>query len=68
MENFGYLFAAYTAIFAAIFLYVVFLWRRQAALDAELRALEARLDTLKGAEPESDAGESPAKLVSSPLR
>ena len=43
MENFGYLFAAYTIIFAVIFLYVVFLWRRQARLDAELRGLEARL-------------------------
>ncbi len=34
MEHLGYLFAAYAIIFAAIFLYVVFLWRRQAALDA----------------------------------
>ncbi|HVN64894.1 MAG TPA: CcmD family protein [Candidatus Binataceae bacterium] len=47
MENFGYLFAAYTAIFAAIFGYIVFLWRRQAALDAEIRAIETRLGALK---------------------
>jgi CcmD family protein len=46
MENLGYLFAAYSIIFAVIFLYVVFIWRRQAALDAELRALEARMAAL----------------------
>jgi CcmD family protein len=46
MENFGYLFAAYSIIFAVIFLYVVFIWRRQAALDAELRTLEARMAAL----------------------
>ena len=46
MENFGYLFAAYSIIFAVIFLYVMFIWRRQAALDAELRTLEARMAAL----------------------
>ena len=43
MENFGYLFAAYTIIFAVIFLYVVFIWRRQSRLEAELHLLEAQL-------------------------
>ena len=43
MEHLGYLFAAYTIVFVVIFLYVLFLWRRQAALEAELRTLEARL-------------------------
>jgi CcmD family protein len=43
MENLGYLFVAYSIIFVVIFLYVVFLWRRQARLEAELRALEAKL-------------------------
>jgi CcmD family protein len=43
MENFGYLFAAYSIIFAAIFLYVVFIQRRQASLEQELRAMESRL-------------------------
>jgi len=43
MEHLGYLFAAYSAIFIVIFLYVVFLWRRQAHLEAELKALEAKL-------------------------
>lgn len=46
MENFGYLFAAYSIIFGGIFLYVMFIWRRQAALDAELRTLEARMAAL----------------------
>ena len=49
MENFGYLLAAYSIIFVAMFLYVLFIWRRQAALDAELRALEARLAALNQA-------------------
>jgi CcmD family protein len=47
MENFGYLFAAYTIIFAVIFLYVVFIWRRQSRLEVELHALEARLKDLR---------------------
>ena len=46
MEHFGYLFAAYSIIFAVIFLYVMFIWRRQAALDAELRMLEAQMAAL----------------------
>jgi len=47
MENFGYLFAAYSFIFAAIVLYVVFLWRRQARLDRRLRGLEIQLNSLR---------------------
>jgi CcmD family protein len=47
MENFGYLFAAYTIIFAVIFLYVVFIWRRQTRLEVELRAMEARLQDVR---------------------
>lgn len=46
MENFGYLFAAYTIIFAAIFLYVVFIWRRQRRLEREVAALARRLEAL----------------------
>ena len=42
MDHLGYLFAAYSAIFIVIFLYVVFLWRRQAHLEAELKALEGK--------------------------
>lgn len=60
MENFGYLFAAYSIIFAAIFLYVIFIQRRQANLEQELRAMEARLGELlaegaaSAAEPEGE--------------
>jgi len=43
MDHLGYLFAAYSAIFIVIFLYVVFLWRRQAHLEAELKAVEGKL-------------------------
>jgi CcmD family protein len=46
MENLSYLFVAYTIIFAVIFGYVLFVWRRQVALEAELRALEARMRLL----------------------
>ncbi len=49
MENLGYLAAAYAIIFAAIFLYVMFIWRRQAALEADLRAIESRLRALDDA-------------------
>jgi CcmD family protein len=47
MENLGYLFVAYSIIFAVIFLYVFFLWRRQARLEAELRVIEDRLKDLR---------------------
>ncbi len=56
MENLGYLFAAYSIIFAAIFLYVMFLWRRQARLDNQLRRLEAQLREVQ----EDLAGKDPA--------
>jgi CcmD family protein len=46
MQHFGFLFAAYSAIFAAIFLYVVFIWNRQSRLERELRALESKLAAL----------------------
>ena len=47
MDNFGYLFAAYTIIFAVIFLYVVFIWRRQTRLEIELHAMETRLTEVR---------------------
>jgi CcmD family protein len=47
MENFGYLFAAYTIIFVVIFLYVVFIWRRQSRLEVELHTLEGRLKEVR---------------------
>jgi CcmD family protein len=54
MEHLGYLFAAYSAIFIAIFLYVIFIGRRQANLEEELKTLEARLETLNRAAPASE--------------
>lgn len=61
MENLGYLAAAYAIIFAVIFFYVLFIWRRQVALEAELRAIEARLKTLAaGAPPSAQARSSGA--------
>lgn len=46
MDHFDFLFAAYSVIFVAIFLYVAFIWRRQAALQAALEALEKRLKAI----------------------
>jgi CcmD family protein len=46
MEHFRFLFAAYSIIFMAIFLYVGFIWHRQARLQAEIEALEKRLESL----------------------
>lgn len=51
MEHFDYLFAAYTIIFVVIFAYVVFIWRRQVRMEAEIRAMEGRLKNLKTAPP-----------------
>jgi CcmD family protein len=47
MENLSYLVTAYTIIFAVIFLYVLFVWRRQRRLEEELRATEVKLDELR---------------------
>ena len=51
MDNFNYMFAAYSIIFAAIFLYVMFIWGRQTRIEADIRTLETRLqlerDTLE---------------------
>ena len=58
MEHLGYLFAAYTIVFAVIFLYVLFIWRRQAALEAELRTLEARLRAVAENSGDADAAET----------
>ena len=58
MENLSYLFAAYAIIFAVIFGYLLFIWRRQAALERELRAMEARMRALDEAEGGAGAGAS----------
>ena len=60
MDNLSYLFVAYTIIFAVIFGYVLFIWRRQVALEAELRAMEARMRALDEAAGAAKAAESRA--------
>jgi CcmD family protein len=55
MEHFDYLFAAYSVIFIVIFAYVVFMWRRQARMEVELRAMEERLRNLKTPAPSAGA-------------
>jgi CcmD family protein len=47
MNLFGYLFAGYSIIFAVIFFYVLFIWRRQIRLEADLKVIETRLDALR---------------------
>ncbi|MFZ1889222.1 MAG: CcmD family protein [Candidatus Binataceae bacterium] len=60
MEHFGFLFAAYSAIFAAIFLYVAFIWNRQSRLEIELRALESKLAALTAPPPANPQPEPPS--------
>jgi len=47
MEHFGFLCAAYSIIFAVIFLYVVFIGRRQRRLEAQISAAELQLKELR---------------------
>jgi CcmD family protein len=47
MDNFNYMFAAYSIIFAAIFLYVMFIWGRQTRIEADIRTLETRLQAVR---------------------
>jgi CcmD family protein len=46
MENLGYLFAAYTVIWAIIFGYMHLMWRRQRRLYREIKSLKERLSKL----------------------
>jgi len=55
MEHFNYLFAAYSIIFIVIFAYIVFIWRRQARMEIEIRAMEERLKQLKAEVPSAEA-------------
>jgi hypothetical protein len=43
MRNFGYTVAAYSVLWAVLLGFVLLSWRKQAALDARLAALEAAL-------------------------
>jgi CcmD family protein len=61
MENFGYLFAAYSIIFAAILLYVVFIGQRQSRLELELHAMEARLKSLLANDAQASAGDEQSR-------
>ena len=60
MEHLGYLFVAYSIIFAAIFLYVSFIWRRQSYLERELAALRKRLDALNDLKSGEEAPSDPS--------
>lgn len=43
MENLGFLFAAYSATWVVLFLYVYTLWRKQSRIDQELQRLKNRI-------------------------
>ena len=47
MEHFGFLCTAYSLIFAVIFLYVVFIGRRQRRIEAQIDAAEAQLKAVR---------------------
>ncbi len=49
MENAGYLFAAFSAIWATVFIYVLVLFNRQKKLQREIDSLKEMLDE-KGVE------------------
>ena len=47
MENLGYLFAAYTVIWAVVFGYVLFMQRKQRRLQRQITLLQESLDKSK---------------------
>jgi len=58
MTNLGYLFAAYSLIFAGILLYVLFIGNRQARLESECQEMEAALERLRESSSRSTAAQS----------
>jgi CcmD family protein len=52
MENSGFLFGAYTVIWALVFAYVFFLVRRQSDLRRRLDSLEGDLKKKPGGQPQ----------------
>jgi CcmD family protein len=46
VRNFWYLFAAYTIIWTALFIYIVYLSQKNRELRNELRELQARVERL----------------------
>lgn len=61
MDNLGYLGVAYALIFVVLFVYILFIWRRQAELEGELRALETKLKTLAEGAPSAPPKPAPAR-------
>ncbi len=51
MSNLGFLFAAYTAVWVLLFLYVVVLGRRNRALEKEIEDLRELLQKQGGSRP-----------------
>jgi CcmD family protein len=47
MDHLSYLLAAYSVIFTAIFLYLVFIWRRQSRIETDIRTAEALLKEVR---------------------
>ncbi len=43
MDNLGFLFAAYSATWVVLFLYVYTLWRKQSRIEQELQRLKNRI-------------------------
>ncbi len=56
MKNFWYLFAAYTIIWAALWVYTLWLGRREAHLSAEVENLKALLSEDDTSGPDELAG------------
>lgn len=50
MNNFWYLFAAYTIIWTALFIYIVYLSQKNRELRDELRELQAQVERLMSTE------------------
>jgi len=51
MENLGYLFAAYTIIWAVVFGYIFFMQRKQKSLQRQINRLQESAD-----KPKNDSG------------
>lgn len=56
MRNFWYLFSAYTIIWTALWVYVVYLSRANRALKRDIEALRARLENATAAKDASGEG------------
>lgn len=43
MENLSYLFAAYSAVWVVLFLYILSLWRKQNRIEEDIERLKSKL-------------------------